>query len=294
MGLTSNKIRRLWLPSLLILLVILTLSLLLSSLIYPNNIQGNSPAPTTPGLSTPTPTATTALPLEVTATISTNQAGAPSQVPTNSPVNCTYTITHWQNNPQAWLIENVVIGNNSFTKAEAIAILEAEAQNEKTALLQQFFAALLNTLKGADSKDIESTLIQASDWINSHTAGLEISEADREQALLLAQNLLVYNIGGLGPGHCPDEPVTPTPTATATPTATQTPTVTPIRTLTSPTAVPPERKPTATAPGPAPTDAPTNPPQPTNTPKPQPTNTPRPLPTDAPTEPPPTEPPPAP
>jgi hypothetical protein len=294
MGLTSKKIRRLWLPSLLILLVILTLSLLISSLIYPNNIQGNSPQPTNTSTPTPSPNATVALSLEATATASTYPGDAPTQTPTTSLVNCTYTITYWRINPQSWLIENVVIGNNSFTKAEAIAILEADAQDEKTALLQQFFAALLNTLKGADSKEIESTLIQASDWINAHTAGAEISDADREQALLLAQTLLVYNIGGLGPGHCPDEPVTPTPTATATPTATLTPTATPIRTLTSPTAVPEDRKPTSTEPGPGPTEAPTNPPEPTNTPKPQPTNTPRPTPTPAPTEPPPTEPPPAP
>jgi hypothetical protein len=291
MGLTSNKIRRLWLPSLLILLVILTLSLLLSSLIYPDNIQGNSPVPTTPLAPTASPTSTLAL--AATATKSSDPGDAQTQVPT-SEVNCTYTTTYWRDNPQAWLIENVVIGNNSFTKVEAIAILEVEAQDEESALYQQFFAALLNTLKGAESNEIESTLIEASEWINGHPAGVAISEADRQQALLFAQTLLEYNIGGLGPGHCADEPVTPTPTPTATATATLTPTVTPIRTLRTPTEIPRDRKPTATEAGQTeqPTEEPTGQPQPTNTPEPQPTNTPRPIPTQAPTEAPPTEPPP--
>jgi hypothetical protein len=188
------------------------------------------------------------------------------------------------------LIENVVIGNNSFTKAEAIEILDTEAQDEKTALLQQFFAALLNTLKGADSREIEPILLNASEWINGHSTGMAISATDRQQATLFTQTLFEYNIGGRGPGHCSDEPVTPTPTPTHTPTSTLTPTATPIRTLRTPTDIPTERKPTA----PRPTDAPTDQPPPTDTPEPQPSNTPRPTPTKAPTEEPPTQPPPTP
>lgn len=293
MGLTSNKIRRLWLPALIILGVIVTLSILVSSLIYPNNIRGNSPQTVNPILATTSPTSTIAITLAATATQPSNPGATPTQVST-SVVNCTYTTTFWRLNPQTWLIENVVIGNHSFTKAEAIALLEANNTDEKSALLQQFFAALLNTLKGADSGEIESALIAASDWISGHPEGAEISEADRQQAVLFAQTLFEYNIGGLGPGHCPDEPVTPTPTPTATPTATLTPTITPIRTLVTPSATSEDRKPTESAPGP--TSAPTEPAAPTNTPKPQPTNTPRPpmpTPTRAPTEAPPTEEPPA-
>lgn len=289
MGLTSNKIRRLWLPALLILGVIVTLSLLISSLIYPNNIRGNSPQTITLITATASPTSTIAITLAATATQPSNPGASPTQVST-SVVNCTYTTTFWRLNPQTWLIENVVIGNHSFTKAEAIALLEANNTDEKSALLQQFFAALLNTLKGADSGEIEPALIAASDWISGHPEGAEISEADRQQAILFAQTLFEYNIGGLGPGHCPDEPVTPTPTPTATPTATLTPTITPIRTLVTPSATSGDRKPTEPEPGP--TSEPTEPPAPTNTPKPQPTNTPRPTPTPAPTEAPPTQPPP--
>jgi len=147
----SDKVRRLWLPSLVILLVILTLSWLVSSWIYPVNIQGNSPEPIPQGTQTASPIVTIPIAQTATATMITLVVNTPT-LASNSTVNCTYTTTYWRLNPRAWLIENVVIGNNSFTKAEAIEILETSAQDEKTALLQQFFAALLNTLKGADSQ----------------------------------------------------------------------------------------------------------------------------------------------
>ena len=286
---TSDKVRRLWIPSLVILLVILTLSCLVSSLVYPDNIQGNSPDPIIQVTPTASPMVTIPIAQTATGTMITVITNTPTLV-SNSTVNCTYTATYWRLNPQAWLIENVVIGNNSYTKTDAIEILETEAQDEKTALLQQFFAALLNTLKGADSREIEPILLNASDWINGHSTGMAISTADREQAILFIQTLFEYNVGGLGPGHCSDEPVTPTPTLTSTPTSTLTPTVTPIRTFRPPTDIPTQRKPTE----PKPTDAPTDQPPPTDTPKPRPTDTPRPLPTDAPTEKPPTQPPPTP
>ena len=282
---TSDKVRRLWLPSLVVLLVILTLSWLVSSLFYPANIQGNSLEPTIQSTPTASPIVTIPIAQAATATMVTVIANTSTQASTST-VNCTYTTTYWRINPEAWLIENVVIGNNSFTKAEAIEILETAAQDEKTALLQQFFAALLNTLKGADARDIEPILLNASDWINGHSTGMAISATDQQQALLFTQTLFEYNNGGLGPGHCSDEPVTPTPTPTSTPTATLTPTVTPIRTLRTPTDIPTQRKPTK----PAPTEKPTDQPQPTDIPEPQPTKTPLPMPTQAPTEPPPTEP----
>lgn len=289
MGLNSDKVRRLWLPSLVILLVILTISWLVSSLFYPADIQGSSPEPVMQASPTIVPILTVTSAHTATKTITTGNLNTPT-LGTTPTTNCTYTPTYWRLNPNAWLIENVVIGNNSYTKAEAIEILESPAEDEKTALLQQFFAALLNTLKGADSRDIEPTLLDAGNWINDHSTGLAVSDTERQQAAQYTQTLFEYNIGGLGPGHCPDEPVTPTPTPTSTPTSTPTFTVTPIRTLTTPTDVPTERRPTEPKPTDAPTDAPTDQPGPTDTPKPQPTNTPRPTPTNAPTEPPPPSP----
>jgi len=285
---TSDKVRRLWLPSLVILLLILILSWLVSSLFYPANIQGNSLEPTIQSTPTASPIVTIPIAQAATATMVTVIANTPT-LASNSTVNCTYTTTYWRINPEAWLIENVVIGNNSFTKAEAIEILETAAQDEKTALLQQFFAALLNTLKGADARDIEPILLNASDWINGHSTGMAISASDQQQALLFTQTLFEYNNGGLGPGHCSDEPVTPTPTPTSTATATLTPTATPIRTLRTPTDIPTKRKPTKPAPTDASTEAPTeaatDQPPPTKTSEPQPTkplDTPPPPPTDTP------------
>jgi hypothetical protein len=191
------------------------------------------------------------------------------------------------------MIENVVIASLNFTKAQAVVILSSDDPAPATALLQEFFAALLNTLKGADTSAIDTALIEASDWLNAHPAGVELSQAELEQAEGLIQTLGDYNTGFIGPGHCPDEPLTPTPVSSPTGTATATPTIRPIQTF--------KPSPTATESGggsgsggdgeptepPAATNTSPPPPPPTNTlPPPPPTNTPEPPP-PTPTEPPP-------
>jgi hypothetical protein len=230
---------------------------------------------------------------------------AVTEPPSPSSDNCTYSYHYWRSHPDAWLIENIVIGSLSYDQAQAIAILESNELDARTLLLQQFFAALLNSLSGTDAAAVQGTLVQASDWISAHPSESLISEADRAQALTLTQTLTDYNIGVSGPGHCPDEPFTPTPVSTPTPT--QTPTRTPAPISTRRPVTPTNDNgggggggggPTKAPTEPQPTDQPTEPPNPTD----QPTEPPKPTdrPTDRPTppvptpEPPTDEPPPTP
>lgn len=266
MNISGNRIRQVWLPFLILAAVILASSWVLAGVIYPNDLTRDvglpltSPSPTpavpsfTPALSRPTVTNT---PLLTT-----------TQIPSSSR-NCTYSIHFWRDNPDAWMIENVVIGRLAFGKNEAIDILTRQPEDETTALLQEFFAALLNTLKGADSEAVEEALIQASDWLSAHPQGVELSQSERDRAHALAQALSDYNNGFSGPGHCSDEPPTPTPLPSLTPTPTDTPTATPLftrRPSATPTLV--ERKPKPTT-SPVPTDTPPPPPPPpTDTPLP--------------------------
>lgn len=274
-----EKIKQYWLPFLILAIVILALSWFISGLIYPDNIQGsNFPIPVIQ-----TPTDTFIITPSPTATPSPTGSGDVTITPTPFPTtdrNCTYTIYFWGSNPNAWMIENIVIGTISVSKDEAINILTSSEDNETTLLLKQFFGALLNTLRGADATSIEKTLIQAGDWLSGNPPGVELTTKEREEALALAQVLADYNNGSLGPGHCPDELSTPTAQATATFTPTETPTPTMVRTYKfTPTST---RSP-GTKPSPQPTKPPTDvaPPTPTKTPKPPPTLPPPP--TSAPT-----------
>jgi hypothetical protein len=273
MGTMSRNIRQWWLPSLILLLAILLASLLLPNLIYPGNIQRDIQQPGVVA-STPTPT----LPATSdTGIISPATAIAGLVTPATPGTellpekNCTYTIYFWGSHPDAWLAENILIGRFSYSKSEAIEILQTQNQEVTTDLLKQFFAALLNSLKGVDTSSVDVTLVQASDWLGRHALGVEVSQVDQQSGAALAQTLADFNNGLTGPGLCADEPPTPTPGPTDTPMPTETPTPTRVPTWRPSTSVP--VPPTATQEKEDPTDEPAPS-------------------TEAPTEQPPTEPPP--
>jgi hypothetical protein len=279
MSFQGNKIRQLWLPLLITALIILALSWILSGVIYPNNVQGNDEF-----IETPNQVTTTASP-----TVTSTRTPLPTQtrsVDENTPsataiYNCTYSLHYWRNNPDSWMIENIVIGNLSFSKAEAIIILDIEFPNPSTRMVQQFFAALLNTLKGADPADIDQTMVAVGEWLTIHPPGIDLTEAEIIKVDAMAEVLEAHNTGLTGPGHCVDEPFTPTPEATFTPTATRTSTPAPVRT--SPPRTPtPTKKSSGSKPKPTKPPETSPPSQPTSTPKPQPTNPPQPQPTNTP------------
>jgi len=211
--------------------------------------------------------------------------------------NCTYTDYYWQSNPDRWLIENILLGNLSYTKDEAIEIMTLGDPTPTEQLMGQFFAALLNTRKGADSGEIDLLMIKARDWLVLRPHGIDLSPAEILEVEDYTEQLEAYNTGQVGPGHCSDEPVTPTPQATDTPTPTATRTPGPDQPFFTATATKSSGggrpRPTDTQ-GPPP---PTNPP-PTTKPPATPTTKPPPTPivppTPAPTRPPPTEAPPPP
>ncbi len=236
MDVNNNKIKRFWLPSLILLVAVLVIGWLLSSLISANNARGNTP-PSTDTIN-PTMTATlTVVSIGITPSSSPSPSASPSPSPTTSvtttvqasisPDNCTYTMYYWtyywRSHPKALAIENITIGEKTYTKPEAIAILKMKAQDEATVLLQQFFTALFNTLNGADSSAIAETMVATKEWLSLHSSGDELTDLERQQSLMLIQTLADYNNGVIGPGHCADEPITPTPIPSTTPTPTQTP-----------------------------------------------------------------------
>ena len=288
-----NKIKQLWFPLAILAIIVLTVGWILAAVVYPSNVQSSEQVliavdpPTTTAVPSEVPTSTPS-PI-VTATVVTS-------TPTPTPIaNCTYTMEFWRTNTDAWLIENIVLGNLSYTKVEAIAILENEDPSPIERLMGEFFTALLNTLHGADSAEIDSIMLEARDWLILRPHGLDLTEAEIVEIEGLADQLQDYNSGRIGPGLCSEKATTPPPeVSTITPTqditSTQPATTAPSATFTAPTRTPTKRpKPSKTPP----------PPQPTNTaPPPPPSNTPQPTqvpPTPAPTQPPPpTEAPPAP
>ena len=301
MSFYTEKVRKYWFPFIILMIIVLAAGWILAGVIYPSNVQGTVRERVTP---TVTPTATRTATITWTPTLTSEPTSTPTAVTATATEikNCTYTAYYWRTNSGAWMTENILLGNLSYTKFEAIDIMSLEDPTPTERLMAEFFAALLNTLNGADFEEIDAVIIEARDWLILRPHGIDLSPAEIEQIEGFTAVLADYNSGVIGPGLCSDEPLTPTPQATSTPTITTTPTSLPGPDLPFWTATPTKSsggggkpKPPATEP-PQPTQPPTQPPQPTNTAPPPPTNTPRPLntPTPAPTFEPPTPEPPTP
>ena len=177
MSFQSNKIRQLWFPITILAFIVLTVGWILAGVVYPDNVQGNdlgSGVQNTPTL--------TALPTEIPAPTPPAVATETQSVvlPTETPSgNCTYSIFFWSTNSDAWRIENIVLGKLSYTKVEAIEILQKAEPSPTERLLGQFFSTLLNTLHGADSAEIDSTMLKVRDWLIMNPPGIGLSESEQ-------------------------------------------------------------------------------------------------------------------
>jgi hypothetical protein len=200
---------------------------------------------------------------------------------------CTHSQGYWKNHPEAWPVERITIGEVTYPKTEAIAILVVSAGGDATYILaHQLIAAKLNVASGADPSPVADTIEAADRWLIAHPLGSNPDPEDpaRAEGIAMAGILTEYNEGAMGPRRCEDsdgmlhvlviasptdtvtETATSTPTATATPTPTDTP-------LSIEAATPTET--------PTPTDTPL--PDPSAEDSPTPTETEFPTPTESPT-----------
>jgi hypothetical protein len=87
---------------------------------------------------------------------------ATAQVKQTRQTTCAYTRRNWANNPQNWPVSGLILGNRSYTKAQALSILNhPPTQNGLVVLGRQLIAAKLNVANGADPTPIQSEIALA-------------------------------------------------------------------------------------------------------------------------------------
>jgi hypothetical protein len=179
------------------------------------------PTPTPTVTPTHTPTVTpSATPTDTTSPTRTKTATrtktpTPTSSATATPTGCTFTQGYWKNHPEAWPVSSITIGGVTYTQAQAIAILQTSPEGDATYILaHQLIAAKLNVLNGANGSVVASTISDADTFLSTHPLGSNPSNPDRAYAIQLAMTLDDYNMGLIGPGHCDEEIMTPTPTPT--------------------------------------------------------------------------------
>jgi hypothetical protein len=237
-----NRFNRVVIISGLIIITMVALYLISPKPFNPISNQENLWAVNESHTSTPSPG-----PTEVTLMFDPdNNPLAPfaASLPPEEISNCTNSYFYWRDYPQTWLLENIQIGQISFTKTQVIAILHEENQDVVSLVLKQFFTSVLNVLKGADSRSIDAALTQSSVWLTRYAPGAELSQTASQEGLQIAQVLELFNSGHNGPGSCDfiQNAPTPTPIPSETPIPTSTVTLRPVQRI--PSATPTNQNPT--------------------------------------------------
>lgn len=84
----------------------------------------------------------------------------------------TGTIGYWKNHPDAWPVDEVTIGGETYTVAEAIAVMKTAGRGDKTYnMFNQLVAAVLNVEMGNDASCISSTITAAQTWMSTYELG---------------------------------------------------------------------------------------------------------------------------
>jgi len=77
----------------------------------------------------------------------------------------TGTPGYWKNHPEAWPVQTITVGGVSYTKAQAIAWLEAVGKDRTTTMFSSLVSAKLNVISGTASSCIASTIDDADVWM---------------------------------------------------------------------------------------------------------------------------------
>jgi hypothetical protein len=111
----------------------------------------------------------------------------------------TGTIGYWKTHPAAWPVDQITIGGETYSKAEAIAVMWTPGRGDKTYdMFNQLVAAVLNVANGTDDSCIASTITAAQVWMVANPLGSNVranSAAWQGSGSSLHGTLDAYNNG---------------------------------------------------------------------------------------------------
>ena len=120
--------------------------------------------------------------------------------------NCTFTIGYYKNHPDAWPVGSLTLGNNNYTAAELLAILNTPAGgNGLLILAHQLIAAKLNVAGGADPTPVAGFIATADGLIGNlivPPTGGSTDFLNPSDVQATADALDSYNNGNSGVPHC--------------------------------------------------------------------------------------------
>ena len=111
----------------------------------------------------------------------------------------TGTPGYWKNHPGEWPLEEITIGDETYSKGEAINILKTPETGDKSyTIFRALVAAILNVANGTDSSCIEETIAAADEWMSTYGpagSGVKASSPAWSEGEPLYETLDDYNNG---------------------------------------------------------------------------------------------------
>jgi hypothetical protein len=89
----------------------------------------------------------------------------------------TGTPGYWKNHPEAWPVSVVTLGGVDYTKAQALAFLNAAGKDKSLTMFSSLVSAKLNVVVGNDPSCVQSTIDAADAWMATYPAGSNVHAA---------------------------------------------------------------------------------------------------------------------
>lgn len=111
---------------------------------------------------------------------------------------------YWMNHPQAWCMETIQLGCQTYTVSQAIAIMRHNSGHDKTYLLaQELIAAKLNTTcRNSNPSCVASYIAAADSFLCDHPIGSGVTGSVWNQIKSVHTALEKYNTGRLCAPSC--------------------------------------------------------------------------------------------
>ena len=123
-------------------------------------------------------------------------------------VGCNRTPGYWKTHPEAWPVEEITIGGETYSKEEAIAIMEMPVAKDKTyTMYDALVAAKLNVLAGSGDSCVAGIILAADAWMAENgPVGSGVAAGGESSPWRTGESLYTvldqYNNGELCVPHC--------------------------------------------------------------------------------------------
>jgi uncharacterized delta-60 repeat protein len=132
-----------------------------------------------------------------------NSSGCPVEPPGPGST-CPRTHGYWKTHPESWPVDSLVLGNQTYSKAELLSLLGLTSQTDASVTLaRQLIAAKLNIASGSDPTPVVSAIADSDAVLSGYSGKLpyKVKSSNTNGQVMVANAIILtnYNQGLLTP-----------------------------------------------------------------------------------------------